>query len=153
MTQELTNEFVLSVEAKMYNEPSSTAGLHHTDVDLTPCTLGKVPLLPDLVRHHDSLNKEILSRHLVPFMSFQGRRNKRTHPLPRTMPSITGKPFHEMTWTDKKDLLMVDKEQRWAVENLDGDIANDFDPKSFAILDEEVEFDFTGNSYSRVLND
>ena len=146
LQQQRTDEFVVSAEAKMYNEPRSTVGLRRTDVDLTPCTLGKVPL-SDLVkaRHEIALNMEILSRHLVPFVPFPGRGNKRTHPVPKITP-ITGIPLDEMLWTDKKDLLMLDEERRWRVENPDGDIA-DFHIKSFAILGgDEVDFDFTSNS-------
>ena len=147
LQQQRTDEFVVSAEAKMYNEPrGSTVGLRRTDVDLTPRTLGKVPL-SDLVkaRHEIALNMEILSRHLVPFVPFPGRGNKRTHPVPKITP-ITGIPLDEMLWTDKKDLLMLDEERRWRVENPDGDIA-DFHIKSFAILGgDEVDFDFTSNS-------
>ena len=124
----------------------STVGLRRTDVDYTRSTLGKVPL-GDLgkKKHEEELDKEILARHLVPFLPFPGKGNKRTHPLPK-FTKITGKPFDEMLWTDKKDLLMVDEEHQWLKKNPDGDIANSFDSKSFAILGgDDVDFDFTSD--------
>ena len=107
---QLTDGYISAMEARLYDKPNSTADLRCTDVYYTPYTLGKVPLsgltndIPEC-----ELEKEIFARYTIPFTPFPGRGNKRTHPLHKVI-NLAWMPFKKISWTDKKDLLMVDKE-------------------------------------------
>jgi hypothetical protein len=122
------------------NDVPNNARLRKRGVDLPARLRNKIPL-SDLnkKKHEDDLDQEIRNRHLVPYLL--GR--KRVHPIVCPCPA-TGKSFEEMTFTQKKDLLMADEERLWRLQNLHADITN-FDSKTFSILSDDVRFDFTSD--------
>jgi hypothetical protein len=56
--------------------------------------------------------------------------------------TVTGEAFHPVSWMQKKELLVANKERRWRVKNPEADI-EEFDAKTFSILYEDVAFHFS----------
>jgi hypothetical protein len=88
--------------------------------------------------------------HIVPYLPF-GEENKQKHPVPKLAPrTITGRPFDAMTFTQKKNLLMADKECQYRMEySKENDFREDvdmqkFDTKTFTPLNLNVVFEFPG---------
>jgi hypothetical protein len=123
------------------NNIPNNARLRMTGVDIPARLCNKIPF-SDLMKkkHEDDLDQEICHRHLVPYLL--GR--KRAHPVAAPCPA-TGKSFDDMTFTQKKDLLMVDEERLWRLQNPEGDFKT-FDSKTFTILCDNVRFDFTSDA-------
>ena len=95
--------------------------------------------------HEPSLDKELRYRHIIPFLPF-GKGGNRKHPVP-TLQSDSGSPFNKMTFTQKKELLKVDEEQRWRTNKAlnsewNWNDVNGLDQKTFQILHPEVVFKF-----------
>ncbi len=109
------------------------ARLRMTGVDIPARLCNKIPL-SDLLKkkHENDLDQEIRHRHLVPYLL--GR--KRAHPVASLCPA-TGKSFENMTFTQKKDFLMVDEERLWRLQNPEADIKT-FNSKTFTILCDDV---------------
>ena len=91
-------------------------------------------------QHEDDLDMELRFRHMISYLPF-GESNARTHPVPALVPpnTVIGRPFCELTFSQKKNLLMVDEERRWRIKNPEADI-KDFDSKTFEILCPDVVF-------------
>jgi hypothetical protein len=123
------------------NDIPNNARLRMRGVDIPARLCNKIPL-SDLLKkkHEDDLDQEIRHRHLVPYLL--GR--KRAHPVASPCPA-TGKSFENMTFTQKKDFLMVDEERLWRLQNPEADIKT-FDSKTFTILCDDVRFDFTSDN-------
>jgi hypothetical protein len=95
-------------------------------------------------------------RHIVPYRIGK----KQIFPTPDFLPSNPGlslekggASFDNLSFTEKKLLLMADEERLWRIECRDKDPEkpnlspnlDDFDAKTFRILDKEANFDITNN--------
>jgi len=111
---------------KRNQAPRSNARMRQTGVHIQPRLEGKVPYSDvTLVNgHEDDLDKELHYRHALPYLPFgEEQRGAGTLPVPER-DVLAARPYEEMTFSQKKGLLMADEERRW---RMDWCWDNDFD--------------------------
>jgi len=121
-------------------EPFINAVMRETGYEVTARLREMIPVsdVKKKDNHEDSLDQEIFYRHIVPYLPFgDNSKAKRTHPVPTTE-TVVGRPFVEMTFTQKKFLLMADEERMWRMEGKD---MKDFDVSMFRVQCEDVLFE------------
>ena len=116
--------------------------------DMTARLRNKIPISDIRMKdnHEDQLDQELAYRHIPSYLPY-GEKGKRVHPAPTTEKAIDH-PWDKMTFSQKKDLLMVDEERRFRMDHAqengftrDVDMKN-FDSKTFTVLNEDVVFEF-----------